>query len=121
IFAEGGALCSYGPNLRVSYRRLAYYADRVLKGAKPADLPIEQPTKFELIVNLKTAKALGLSVPESILARAAEIIECATGGRVARRSARHTRRGDFIRAALCGTAAMLSLPTGAKPKDVSGA
>ena len=75
IFAERGALCSYGPNLRVSYRRLAYYADRVLKGAKPADLPIEQPTKFELIVNVKTAKALGLSVPESILARADETIE----------------------------------------------
>lgn len=75
IFAERGALCSYGPNLRVSYRRLAYYADRVLKGARPADLPIEQPTNFELIVNLKTAKALGLTVPQSLLARADEVIE----------------------------------------------
>src|SRR4051812_36037268 len=75
IFAESGALCSYGPNLRISYRRLAYYADRVLKGTKPADLPIEQPTKFELIVNLKTAKALDLDVPHSLLARADEVIE----------------------------------------------
>src|SRR5207248_2516378 len=75
IFAESGALCSYGPNLRDSYRRLAYYVDRVLKGAKPADLPIEQPTKFELVLNLKSAKQLGMAVPQSLLARADEVIE----------------------------------------------
>ena len=75
IFAESGALCCYGPNLRESYRRLAYYADRILKGAKPTDLPVEQPTKFELVVNMKTAKALGLIIPASVLARADEVIE----------------------------------------------
>jgi putative tryptophan/tyrosine transport system substrate-binding protein len=75
IFAESGALCCYGPNLRESYRRLAYYADRILKGAKPTDLPVEQPTKFELVVNMKTAKALDLTIPASVLARADEVIE----------------------------------------------
>jgi putative ABC transport system substrate-binding protein len=75
IFAESGALCTYGPNLRDSYRRLGYYADRVLRGAKPTDLPIEQPTKFELVINLKSAKALGLTVPQALLARADEVIE----------------------------------------------
>ncbi len=75
IFAESGALCTYGPNLRVSYRRLSYYADRILKGAKPIDMPVEQPTKFELVVNLKTAKALGLTIPQSILARVDAVIE----------------------------------------------
>jgi putative ABC transport system substrate-binding protein len=75
IFAESGALCCYGPNLRESYRRLAYYADRILKGAKPTDLPVEQPTKFELVVNMKTAKALGLTIPASVFARVDEVIE----------------------------------------------
>jgi len=75
IFAESGALCCYGPNLRESYRRLAYYTDRILKGAKPTDLPVEQPTKFELVANIKTAKALGLTIPASVLARADEVIE----------------------------------------------
>lgn len=75
MFAENGALCSYGPKLSESYRRLAYYVDRILKGAKPADLPIERPTHFELVLNLRTAKALNIPVPASIIARADQIIE----------------------------------------------
>jgi putative ABC transport system substrate-binding protein len=75
IFARSGALCIYGPRLEESYRRLAYFADRILKGAPPADLPIEQPTHFELVVNLKTAKALGVAIPPAILARADDVIE----------------------------------------------
>jgi putative tryptophan/tyrosine transport system substrate-binding protein len=75
VFARSGAICTYGPRLSESYRRLAYYADRVLKGAKPADLPIERPTKFELVINLKAAKALGLTVPQTLLVRADEVIE----------------------------------------------
>ena len=75
IFAKSGALCSYGPNLSESYRRLAYYVDRVHKGTPPSELPIERPTKFQTVVNLKTAKALGLTLPDSILASADELIE----------------------------------------------
>ncbi len=74
VFADSGALCTYGPRLSDSYRRLAYYADRVLKGAKTADLPIEQPATFEMIVNLKTASALGLTIPQSVLLRADRVI-----------------------------------------------
>src|SRR3954447_1362354 len=75
VFAHSGAICSYGPQLSDSYRRLAGYVDRILKGAKPADLPIEQPTKFETVVNQRTAKTLGLTIPPSLLVSADEVID----------------------------------------------
>jgi putative ABC transport system substrate-binding protein len=75
IFARSGAICSYGPLQSEQYRRLASYVDRIAKGAKPSELPIQQPTKFETVVNMKVANALGLSIPPALLASADELIE----------------------------------------------
>ena len=74
-FAEAGGLLSYAPSLAANWRRAAVFVDKILRGAKPADIPIEQPTKFELVINLKTAKALGITIPPSLLLRADQVIE----------------------------------------------
>jgi putative tryptophan/tyrosine transport system substrate-binding protein len=74
-YVEAGGLTSYGPNFPDLFRRAGDYVDKILKGVKPADIPVEQPTKFDLVINLTTAKALGLTIPESFLTRVDEVIE----------------------------------------------
>jgi putative ABC transport system substrate-binding protein len=75
VFVEAGGLMSYGADQAETYRRVAYFVDRILKGAKPSDLPVEQPMKFEFVINLKTAKQIGLTIPPEVLARATKLIK----------------------------------------------
>jgi len=75
LFADSGALVSYGPDLVAVYKRAAVFVDKILKGTNPGDIPVEQPTKFEMVINLKTARALGLTIPQTLRLRADQVIE----------------------------------------------
>src|SRR5207247_7660899 len=94
-FAKSGGTMAYGPNLKASFERLAIYVDKILKGANPGELAVEQPTKFELVINLKAAKAIGLDVPPMLLGRADEVIEC--GGESSSRCSAARRSGGRSR------------------------
>ena len=74
-YAQAGSLLSYGPYIPDLYRRAAFYVDKILRGASPADLPVEQPSKFRFVINMKTAKAIGVTIPQSLLVRADEVIQ----------------------------------------------